>query len=234
MKTINLIIIGLLISLLGGCAQYAWYHPNKNQNDFNIDKYNCERQAAQMYPVHMAQQQPIYQPDSTNSGSTTNCSRLGDSVNCITTQNPSYNPQAYIPPPQDVNVNNRSSAISSCMQANGWQLRQVNNKPQRQQYSLPTQQSFSSSGPGSPPSINQNTTMSYLTKEESVIRVAEANSCVGQPTISLSNLSSGKREIYTVECLNKTLQVTCEFTGPVTGGILGLPYIGRFPACWIS
>lgn len=137
--TLKQIITGLLVTLLAGCAQFAWYHPNKNQNDFNMDKYNCERRAVNMYPTLMIQQRPDFQPAPIQAPSTTNCTNNFGVINCTTTPGQTFSSPAalYTPPPQDANANNRGNAISSCLQANGWELRPVDNRPQPQ-YSQPT------------------------------------------------------------------------------------------------
>lgn len=175
MKNLNLICASVIISFLAGCAQFAWHHPSKNQNDFNRDKYNCERQAANMYPIHMVQEQsapPVRAPQS----STTNCDSLGYSIRCTTTPDSTYSPKGnYIPPPYDANNNNRRNAISSCMQADGWELRQVNNSP-------PQQQQYSQSSPARNfPALSRRAGESCSNKFEcSGLLECESNKCVSR------------------------------------------------------
>lgn len=100
MKATMLAIISVL--LLTGCA--VWHKPGATQQDFNQDKYQCERESLQMYP-------PSY--NSTNSGYNTTCQNLGGGMVSCNTQN---NPTSGF----DTNQLSRSFAWKNCMQARGW------------------------------------------------------------------------------------------------------------------
>ena len=115
------IIIGifLLFLLIPGCAQYAWYNPNKGEAEFNQDRYRCLQEASRLYPPQLATRQITggYQTPST-----TNCYDSGSGIQCQTT--PGY----YSPPvftTEDVNEANRQNTFNICMQADGWTLQRV-------------------------------------------------------------------------------------------------------------
>jgi uncharacterized lipoprotein len=109
--------IALLLSLsaaLAGCTPINWTHPTKTDADFKVDKFECEREAALMYPVQMQTQTygGGYQAPST-----TSCKEEGNKVDCT------IKPGQYTPPPTstvDVNSSMRFSAFKSCMQARGY------------------------------------------------------------------------------------------------------------------
>lgn len=113
-----------VLLLLSGCAQYRWFKPGATQSDFNVDSYECQVQAAAVYPTHVVSQQitPTYV-----NPSTTNCHTTGyvygrASVHCTTT------PGAVVPgvvSTIDVNARNRDQIKKNCMVARGWELREV-------------------------------------------------------------------------------------------------------------
>lgn len=108
-KKIPVSIICMVAILISGCAGAGWYHPNKSTSDFDSDKYACEREAAQSYPVQYSSQN--------NTSYDTNCTSTGGytrNTNCTTRSN------SYAPPPTDINKSNRSLAVSSCLRARGW------------------------------------------------------------------------------------------------------------------
>ena len=95
--------------LLGGCAM-GWTRPNTTQAQFYRDRFQCEQQAANMYPVVMASAGPGYQAPAR-----TYCTTYGNQTNCTTT------PGVYAPAPQsDANAIARSGAFSSCLQSRGY------------------------------------------------------------------------------------------------------------------
>lgn len=100
----------VLTASLSGCV---WYHPTKNERQFNQDQYMCTLQSAQAFPTVMRQQ--TYGADISH----TTCQRssigFSGSIDCSTMAAPSYT--------SDVNQGNRDSAFRSCMSANGWSLR---------------------------------------------------------------------------------------------------------------
>lgn len=99
-STATLIAIGLLTA----CAGVGWHSDYKNRDDFNRDKYQCDQDAARMYPPLTAQSNPTYN---------TNCYGGSGYANCQTTSSNA--------PAVDINANNRLQAFSSCMQSQGWQ-----------------------------------------------------------------------------------------------------------------
>ena len=106
----------VLTASLSGCM--AWYHPTKNESEFNQDKYTCLRQSAQAFPVVM-QRQTYGTGHQTPSQTTCQTYSFGQ-TNCTTTPGTYYPPEASS---VDVNEGNRTVAFNSCMNANGWSLR---------------------------------------------------------------------------------------------------------------
>lgn len=89
------------------CAGLGWVHPSKTESDFNQDRFNCEREAANSYPVQLSGGSRVYNTNCQNSG--------GGYAQCQTTSTSG--------PQYDVNANSRAIAFSSCMRANGWTWR---------------------------------------------------------------------------------------------------------------
>jgi hypothetical protein len=119
---------------LGGCAaQQYWVHPSRSQSEFHQDKYQCERDASQMYPAAIVQRatSPAVQID--NRQTQTNCVAVGNNAQCnsartggnIAFQQPlartATDYESDLNP--DANSGNRDRARQSCMYAKGWQLR---------------------------------------------------------------------------------------------------------------
>ena len=105
--------VGLCVVLLAGCA-VGWTRPNTSESEFNQDRYECQQQAAQMYPVMMVQRTNGvgYQ-----TSAQTNCTSYGSSMNCTTTGG-NYVPPATVT--EDSNLNNRNSAFGSCLNSKGY------------------------------------------------------------------------------------------------------------------
>ena len=105
----RIFILAIVAVALAGCA-IGWSRPNTTQADAQQDIYECQRQAASMYPVAMQSVGSGY-----TSPSQSNCSTYGTQTTCTTI------PGRYTPPPQtDVNATNRTTAQSSCLQAKGY------------------------------------------------------------------------------------------------------------------
>lgn len=76
-------------------------------------------------------------------------------------------------------------------------------------------------------------------KEKWVTTMAQLNGCESPITVSLKS-QEGLRENYEAKCANKSVEITCEFDGPVEArGAHGLPSVlvtGKSytnkPACW--
>src|SRR5471030_376832 len=94
----SMLIILIALCLLAGCAT-KWSRPNTTEQEFYQDRFQCEQDAASMYPVAMSQ------------------TSYGNGTNCSTT------PGVFIPPVktvQDANGLNRAMAIRSCLQSKGY------------------------------------------------------------------------------------------------------------------
>lgn len=99
--------------LLTGCAT-NWDKPGASSAEFARDNYECQREAAQTYPVTMMQNTygTGYQAPAR-----TNCQTYAGQTNCATT------PGAYTPPAQssqDVNAIARAMAVPSCLRGRGY------------------------------------------------------------------------------------------------------------------
>jgi hypothetical protein len=113
MSQISFLPVGLCIVVLAGCA-IGWSRPNTTEAEFYQDRYQCEQQAAQMYPVAMVQR-------TVGSGyqapAQTNCYTYGNNTSCTTT------PGTYTPPAtvtEDANSVNRNVAFQSCLNSKGY------------------------------------------------------------------------------------------------------------------
>lgn len=68
--------------------------------------------------------------------------------------------------------------------------------------------------------------------------VSELNGC-NKPTKVVLSKKEGEREFFDVSCTNKSMEIQCEFIGPVFTGLKGLPFVkvsgksyDNQPACW--
>ena len=120
---LSLIFSALLIS---GCAN-NWVHPTASQADFQRDMALCNNEAERAVPYIQAQPNPIYSPQPTYS---TDCTQIGNTVNCNTTSNPTNaylnqimqsNAQAGENLNRAIRVNNY---FQNCMMARGYLLEQ--------------------------------------------------------------------------------------------------------------
>ena len=75
-------------------------------------------------------------------------------------------------------------------------------------------------------------------KEKWVTTMATKNGCNGVIRVNVKN-KDGAREIFEAICENRTLEFTCEFSGPVSEAMGGIPFVtvtGKSyqtqPACW--
>ena len=97
--------------MLIGCAS-KWEHPIKNEKDFAVDKYKCEKESATLYPPLI-----VYTPFQAG----------------YTARPAGYYPYGfgylgrryYYPPtyilPEDYNEVKRNNAFQSCLNALGWE-----------------------------------------------------------------------------------------------------------------
>lgn len=106
----------LTIYNLAGCA-VGWDRPNTTNYEYQQDRFECQQQAAQMYPVMMIKREihPGYQAPAQ-----TYCTSYGNQVSCTTT------PGTYTPPitsTEDANSTNRIQALNSCLNSKGYQFK---------------------------------------------------------------------------------------------------------------
>ncbi len=114
--------------LMQGCAPIGWQHSYKGQAEFGTDKYQCENNAARVYPPALAVEQVA---DGYRTPVQTNCKKFKDEVRCTT-----YGGD-YVQPVMstvDTNEINRGSLFSSCMQSLGWEWKSVESGSQQRVY----------------------------------------------------------------------------------------------------
>ena len=105
----------LLPLLLGGCPM-GWSRPTTSEAEFKLDRFQCEQQAASIYPVVIASFGSGHEAPSQS-----NCSSYAGHMNSTAT------PGAYIPPRQvDVNANARADKVRSCLRSKGCVSKPVN------------------------------------------------------------------------------------------------------------
>ena len=104
-------IIGAICLFLSGCSGMGWSKPGATEAQFYRDRSDCERQAAQTYPVVMTKNP--YDPISDGSTKTT-CRRVSNNqVDCTTNQ-------GFELPKVDANQNSRNSYVESCLRGKGY------------------------------------------------------------------------------------------------------------------
>ena len=124
-KTYPLVLLICAITLAGCAAPKSWRHSSKGQTEFHQDRYLCQQEAAQSYPAMIVQRMTpgVQIPD--NRSVQTNCSQVGNFVQCNSAKT-GIDATIYNRPPsvvaEDANAANRNYAAQSCMYARGWQL----------------------------------------------------------------------------------------------------------------
>jgi hypothetical protein len=110
----------------------------------------------------------------------------------------------------------KNELLKKCMVARGW--------------------SASTSSTAATQVVNSTPTLSQ--KEKWLTTMAEKNGCEGAVRVDFKN-KAGIREVFDASCENKTLEFTCEFSGPVTEAMGGIPFVAvtgksyqTQPACW--
>lgn len=110
----------------------------------------------------------------------------------------------------------KNDLLKKCMVARGW--------------------SASTSSPAVTQPSTSTPTLSQ--KEKWLTTMAERNGCEGAVRVEFKN-KDGMREVFDTSCENKTLEFTCEFSGPVTEAMGGIPFVAvtgksyqTQPACW--
>ncbi len=98
-----------------GCG-LGWTKPGATTEELHRDYYQCEREAAQMYPAWMVQDyrvDPRY-----DIPARMDCDKQGDRVSCTSM------PGFYQPPlfqMRDANVPNRDRVMNACLRARGYE-----------------------------------------------------------------------------------------------------------------
>lgn len=112
----NTALLVALSIIMTGCAVGGWTRPNTTEAEFRRDTYQCEQEAARMYPAAMVQVRSPYQQDTEQ----TNCTRYGNRLDCTTTKSDVQ------PSVEDANAGARNNAHRSCLNAKGyvWKLKQ--------------------------------------------------------------------------------------------------------------
>jgi len=121
----------LLPLILGGCAM-GWSRPNTTEAEFKLDRFECEQQAARIYPVVIA---------SIGSGheapSSANCSSYAGHMNCTATSG------SYVAPRRvDVNANARTTEVRSCLQSKGYVSKPINGPSKSNPLRSPSSEEF--------------------------------------------------------------------------------------------
>lgn len=121
-------VFACMALVVGGCASYQWVKPGASQQDFSRDQYECQSEAARLYPAaYMAHQisSGYVAPSSTQCAGSGSAYGMGNSVYGSTTTTCTTYPGQVIAPasiPIDVNARNRSNSAEACMYARGWAL----------------------------------------------------------------------------------------------------------------
>lgn len=126
-----LLLVSVAAVAMSGCAQYQWQKYGATQDDFNRDTYQCQMEAARVYPAAIVTQSLT---SGYTTAATTNCYENGSAygagntvygsstTNCTTTPGQQVAPVTYT---VDANQNNRRNAANSCMVARDYQRVQV-------------------------------------------------------------------------------------------------------------
>lgn len=128
---LKILIAAACIVSLTACAQFEWRKYGATQAEFNLDAYNCQTEAARLYPAAIVSQQltsGYTAPATTNCTSTASANRTFGTIyatgntNCTTTPGAQIQPITYT---TDANSGNRAQAASACMYARGYHLVRV-------------------------------------------------------------------------------------------------------------
>jgi hypothetical protein len=120
----------LLLSLVG-CASYQWVKPGASKQDFSRDQYECQSDAARLYPAAFVAQQissGYVSPSSTYCSGDGSAYGIGTSVYGSASSTCTTYPGQVIAPvsiPIDVNSSNRDRSAEACMYSRGWSLVKV-------------------------------------------------------------------------------------------------------------
>lgn len=111
-KTLLIFSISTACLLLSGCSGMGWSKQGATEAQFYSDRNDCERQAAQTYPVVMTKSP--YEPMSDGSTKTTCRETFNNQIECTTNQNQSYFPKV------DANESARNDYVTSCLKGKGY------------------------------------------------------------------------------------------------------------------
>jgi hypothetical protein len=111
-KTLLIVSISVVCLFLSGCSGIGWTKEGVTKSQFYSDRNDCERQAAQTYPVVMTKSP--YEPISDGSTKTTCRETLSNQIDCTTNQNQSYFPKV------DANEDRRNNYFKSCLKGKGY------------------------------------------------------------------------------------------------------------------
>lgn len=115
----RLCLIASICLLLGGCSTYVWYHPNKNQAQANADVARCQQQAFQQQPIRMVEREVW---PASRTPDVTECTQIYSGMRCVTKPGVET-PARYRT--DDVNEWPRKRSYDRCMEAFGYQLKEV-------------------------------------------------------------------------------------------------------------
>lgn len=108
MKTLPALLFCLL---LGGCASYEWRHPSDASANFDADSYQCQTDAAKLYPPMLRERTlrpPMYYPPRNYCNAEGRCNWTIGRWEPAETEN------------YDANEMPRRELYQSCLKAKGW------------------------------------------------------------------------------------------------------------------
>jgi hypothetical protein len=126
-------IVLVLVTFLAGCAQTYWVHPSKSPNQLQGDVATCQNEALRSTPDAVAAPvAPVYVAPTQYS---TNCSTMGNYVNCNTTVQPDNMAQVRQQNAQNMaqagsnlgTALSRQAYANNCLASLGWSKSLVNN-----------------------------------------------------------------------------------------------------------
>lgn len=103
------------LATLTGCS-IGWVRPGGTPYEFDHDRFDCQQQAAQMYPPMMMQRQV---GGGYITPSHTQCYGYAPNISCTT-----Y-PGVFVPPQwalEDANEDNRTGQYNACLRSRGYEF----------------------------------------------------------------------------------------------------------------
>ncbi|MBO9688954.1 hypothetical protein [Roseateles chitosanitabidus] len=98
------------IVLLSACSSGRWLRDGTSPTETERDLFDCEREAARMYPPAVVTEQRY----GGQSSEKTKCTKKGEVLDCSTTTTPAYSSTV------DANEDRRLRAQGSCMRGRGY------------------------------------------------------------------------------------------------------------------